>query len=142
MAGFVPLLLQSSPQNAQRLDVFRTQTLITILPVDKKERAANAEIDEILDSTIGMNIDSIVVTDLPTVNSRAGLYIYLNSLVSGYLVMKRPSDPYLLSQLVARPLIDDSAIFAYLHNRYQVSQLCSHAEPLLTIPRVMSNQRQ
>ncbi|KAI9646513.1 mediator complex subunit [Ciborinia camelliae] len=101
LAGFVPLLLQSSPQNAQRLDVFRTQTLITILPVDKKERAANAEINEILDSTIGMNIDSIVITELPVVNSRAGLYIYLNSL------------------LVGRPLIDDSAIFAYLHNRYQ-----------------------
>ncbi|KAB8300368.1 hypothetical protein EYC80_000551 [Monilinia laxa] len=101
MAGFVPLLIQSSPQNAQRLDVFRTQTLITILPIDKKERATNAEINDILNSTIGMNIDSIVVADLPVVNSRAGLYIYLNAL------------------LVGRPLIDDSSIFAYLHNRYQ-----------------------
>ncbi|EDN91276.1 hypothetical protein SS1G_00679 [Sclerotinia sclerotiorum 1980 UF-70] len=80
MAGFVPLLLQSSPQNAQRLDAFRTQTLITILPVNKKEQAANAEINDILDSTMGMNIDNIVIADLPAVNSRAGLYIYLNSL--------------------------------------------------------------
>lgn len=82
MTEFVPLLLQSSPQNAQRLDVFRTQTLPTILPVDKKQRAANAEINDILDSAIGMGIDSIVVPELPVVNSRAGLYIYLNSLVS------------------------------------------------------------
>ncbi|KAM3071863.1 mediator complex subunit [Clarireedia jacksonii] len=97
--AFVPLLLQNSPQNAARLDVFRTQTLLTIQPVDKKEQAADEEINEILDSTIG--IDSIAVADLPTVNSRAGLYLYLSSL------------------LVGRPLIDDSAIFTYLHNRYQ-----------------------
>lgn len=92
MAGFVPLLLQSSPQNVQRLDVFRTQTLITILPVDKKERAANAEIDEILDSTIGMNIDNIVVANLPTINSRAGLYIYLSSIVSTRMFIMSISD--------------------------------------------------
>ena len=78
----MPLLLQSSPQNAARLEVFRTQTLLTIEPVDKKEQAVETEINEILDSTIGIGIDSIVVADLPTMNSRAGLYIYLNSLVS------------------------------------------------------------
>ncbi|PQE23737.1 mediator complex subunit Med5 protein [Rutstroemia sp. NJR-2017a WRK4] len=76
--GFVPLLLQNSPQNAARLDVFRSQTLLTITPVDKKEQAADEEINEIIDSTIG--IDSIAVADLPTVNSRAGLYVYLSSL--------------------------------------------------------------
>jgi mediator of RNA polymerase II transcription subunit 5 len=31
---------------------------------------------------MGLGIDSIVVVELPTMNSRAGLYIYLNSLVS------------------------------------------------------------
>ncbi|KAF4613413.1 hypothetical protein G7Y89_g15474 [Cudoniella acicularis] len=101
LGNFVPLLLQSSPQNAARLEVFRTQTLVALEPVDKKEVSANKEIDEILDEGIGLGIDSIVVVELPTMNSRAGLYIYLNSL------------------LVARPLIDDNAIFAYLHNRYQ-----------------------
>ncbi|ESZ90859.1 hypothetical protein SBOR_8751 [Sclerotinia borealis F-4128] len=121
MAGFVPLLLQSSPQNAQRLDVFRNQTLITILPVDKKERAADAEINEILDSTIGMNIDSIVIDDLPVVNSRAGLYIYLNSL------------------LVGRPLIDDDAIFAYLHNRYQGDVQSTTVDLILASFDVLAN---
>lgn len=86
LAGFVPLLMQSSTQNDQsaaRLELFRTQTLVTILPVDKKEQAAtSAEIDEIIDSTLGL--DSVPVVDLPTMNSRAGLYIWLNSLVRNF----------------------------------------------------------
>ncbi|TAQ91392.1 hypothetical protein B7494_g372 [Chlorociboria aeruginascens] len=101
LADFVPLLLQSSPQSAARLELFRTQTLVSMEPVDKKVQAANAEIDEILDSGMGLAIESIVVPELPNINSRAGLYIYLNAL------------------LVGRPLIDDDAIFGYLHNRYQ-----------------------
>ncbi|APA07744.1 hypothetical protein sscle_03g025140 [Sclerotinia sclerotiorum 1980 UF-70] len=121
MAGFVPLLLQSSPQNAQRLDAFRTQTLITILPVNKKEQAANAEINDILDSTMGMNIDNIVIADLPAVNSRAGLYIYLNSL------------------LVSRPLIDDNVIFAYLHNRYQGDVQSTTVDLILASFDVLAN---
>ena len=36
LANFVPLLLQSSPQNATRLGLFRTQTMVAIEPVDKK----------------------------------------------------------------------------------------------------------
>lgn len=82
LANFVPLLLQSSPQGAARLELFRTQTLVAIEPVDKKEITANKEIDEFLDGNVELGIDSIVVADLPTMNSRAGLYIYLNSLVS------------------------------------------------------------
>ena len=82
LAKFVPLLLQSSPQSAARLELFRTQTLVAIEPVDKKEMAAHKEIDELLDGNMELGIDSIVVADLPNMNSRAGLYIYLNSLVS------------------------------------------------------------
>ena len=82
LASFVPLLLQSSPQSAARLELFRTQTMVEIEPVDKKEIEANKEIDAILDGGMGLGIDSVVVADLPTLNSRANLYIYLNSLVS------------------------------------------------------------
>ena len=82
LANFVPLLLQSSPQSAARLELFRMQTMVEIEPLDKKEIAANKEIDTILDEGIGLGIDSMVVADLPTINSRAGLYVYLNSLVS------------------------------------------------------------
>ena len=74
--------MQSAPQSAARLELFRTQTLISIEPVDKKEQEANKKLEEMLDETIGLGIDSIVVGDLPTVNSRAGLYVYLNSMVS------------------------------------------------------------
>jgi hypothetical protein len=35
-----------------------------------------------IDSTLALGIDTIPVVDLPPVNSRAGLYIYLHSLVS------------------------------------------------------------
>jgi mediator of RNA polymerase II transcription subunit 5 len=82
LANFVPLLVQSSPQSAARLELFRTQTMVDIEPVDKKEIDANKEIDAILDEGMGLGIDSVVVADLPTLNSRAGLYVYLNSLVS------------------------------------------------------------
>jgi mediator of RNA polymerase II transcription subunit 5 len=115
LASFEPLL-QNSPLSATRIAVFRTQTLVQIEPVDKKERAADKEIEDILDEATGL--ESMVVVDLPVMNSRAGLYVYLNSLVSTLCCMKRTI--LTEDQLVARPLIDDHAIFAYLHNRYQV----------------------
>jgi mediator of RNA polymerase II transcription subunit 5 len=82
LANFVPLLLQSSPQSAARLELFRTQTILAIEPVDKKERAADKEIEEILEEGMALGVESMVVADMPTMNSRAGLYVYLNSLVS------------------------------------------------------------
>jgi mediator of RNA polymerase II transcription subunit 5 len=116
LASFEPLL-QNSPLSAARIAVFRTQTLVQIEPVDKKERAADKEIEDILDEATGL--ESMVVVDLPVMNSRAGLYIYLNSLVSTLCCTKKTI--LTEDQLVARPLLDDHAIFAYLHNRYQVS---------------------
>jgi mediator of RNA polymerase II transcription subunit 5 len=122
LTNFVPLLLQSSPQSAARLEVFRTQTILAIEPVDKKERAANKEIEEILEEGMTLGVESMVVADMPTMNSRAGLYVYLNSLVS---TLFKITEGYLLTswQLVGRPLIEDHAMFAYLHNRYQVITL-------------------
>jgi mediator of RNA polymerase II transcription subunit 5 len=84
MSSFTPLLLDSSPIIAGRLDIFRTQTLVPLEPVDKKAQAANDEFDQIIDSTIGLAIDAVPVADPPVVNSRAGLYIYIHSLVSSY----------------------------------------------------------
>jgi mediator of RNA polymerase II transcription subunit 5 len=82
LASFVPLLLQSSPQSAARLEVFRTQTMLAIEPVDKKEKAAAKEIEDILEENMALGVESMVVAEMPTLNSRAGLYVYLNSLVS------------------------------------------------------------
>ncbi|CZR65485.1 related to Mediator of RNA polymerase II transcription subunit 5 [Phialocephala subalpina] len=121
LANFVPLLLQNSAQAAARLEVFRTETLVAIEPVDKKEMAADKAIEDILDESIGLahGVDSMVVEEVPIMNSRAGLYIYLNSLVRITDIPLMPGASADSVQLVARPLIDDNAIFAYLHNRYQ-----------------------
>jgi mediator of RNA polymerase II transcription subunit 5 len=79
--------------------LFRTETLAELDPTDKKNQADNAAMDELLDSTVGLN--SFVVPDIPISNTRSGLYIYLNA------------------SLVGRPLLDDAALFSYLNNRYQ-----------------------
>ncbi|ORY71831.1 mediator complex subunit Med5 [Pseudomassariella vexata] len=100
LSNFVPSIMQSpgASQVASRLEFFRTDTLAAFEPVDKKKEAAKAEIDDLLDSTMGL--DNFVIPELPVTNARAGLYIYLNAL------------------LVGRPLIDDAAFYSYLHNRY------------------------
>lgn len=86
---------------SERIELFRTQILLPLQPVDKKRQAENDEINQLLETTMGLGIDSIPVVDLPVQTTRAGLYVYLSAL------------------LVGRPLIDDDSIFNYLHNRYQ-----------------------
>ncbi|OTB06195.1 hypothetical protein M426DRAFT_319265 [Hypoxylon sp. CI-4A] len=98
LANFIPTIVQSASQIATRLEIFRTGALATFEPPDKKKETANPVMDD-LEST--MALDNFVVSELPNVNSRAGLYIYLNA------------------ALIGRPLIDDNALFTYLHNRYQ-----------------------
>ncbi|KAI1444652.1 Med5-domain-containing protein [Annulohypoxylon stygium] len=98
LANFIPSIIQSASQIATRLEQFRTETLASFEPVDKDKDTANPVMDD-LEST--MALENFVVTEMPSVNSRAGLYIYLNA------------------NLVGRPLIDDTALFNYLHNRYQ-----------------------
>lgn len=73
--------MQNSSPDAERLELFRNQVLLPLQPVDPKEQAANAEIDQIIDSSMGLGIDKLGIIDLPVVNYRAGLYIYLNALV-------------------------------------------------------------
>ena len=130
MTTFTPLLIHYAPVIAQKLELFRTQTLVPLDPIEEKRKAANDEIDQMIDSSMAMGamgamaIDSVPVVDLPNVNSRAGLYIYLHSLVSASLLHYKK---FLLTRfkLVGRPLIDDDTIFNYLHNRYQVIYISS-----------------
>ncbi|KAI1342622.1 mediator of RNA polymerase II transcription subunit 5 [Xylariaceae sp. FL0016] len=99
LAAFIPSILQTSSDVAGRLEDFRTRTLASFEPIDKKKKeTANVELDDFESS---MALDSIIIPELPITNSRAGLYIYLNAL------------------LVGRPLLDDAILFSYLHNRYQ-----------------------
>jgi mediator of RNA polymerase II transcription subunit 5 len=81
LANFISLL-QHAPAIVERLQVFHTQTLVTIQPVDKKEMTASKEIDEMLGQGIELVPDDVTVSDIPIVQSRAGLYIYFNALVS------------------------------------------------------------
>jgi mediator of RNA polymerase II transcription subunit 5 len=91
LAGFIPLLMQSHPPTAGRLELFTTQTLVAIDPPEKKETASNA-IDDILEDGMNLGMDSIVVTDEPSMNSRAGLYIYLNALVCQLVIQSEFTD--------------------------------------------------
>lgn len=105
--------------------MFRSQTLASFEPVDKQKEAAEAQVYEVFDQTVGL--DSFQVRELPVENTRAGLYIYLNAAVSAGLIepQTRPrSHAHIRRQLAGRPLIDDTALFTYLHNRYQVSSAC------------------
>lgn len=126
LGSFVAILLQSSPQIAQRLEIFRAQTLAAMLPTEQKEKDADIggrgkvekEIDAIIEGGLGLSpgLETMVVEDLPSMNSRAGLYVFLNSLVCTFIHRTSLADS---TQLVGRPLIDDNAILNYLHNRYQ-----------------------
>lgn len=92
---FIPLLTHRSPQIAERLQMFVAQTLEILAQGEKHDdgmgigaSAASKEIDRILEDTGGgleLELQSLPVADTPVINSRAGLYIYLNSLVSGLL---------------------------------------------------------
>jgi mediator of RNA polymerase II transcription subunit 5 len=66
---------------AERLEHFRTQTLVPLEPMSKKAaQVVSDEMDQMMEAGIsGMN--SIHVEDLPILNSRAGLYVYLSSMV-------------------------------------------------------------
>ncbi|KAF2872694.1 mediator complex, subunit Med5 [Massariosphaeria phaeospora] len=94
---FIPFLSQSSLQIANRLEMSQREHDLH----DKSAMTANGEAAE--NTSLGaaaVQLDAVL--DLPLVNTRAGLYIFLNSL------------------LVARPLTDDFTIINYLHSRYKL----------------------
>ncbi|KAH8664059.1 mediator complex subunit Med5 [Xylariales sp. PMI_506] len=119
LGTFIPSIMQSASQIAARLESFRTETLAGFDPVEKKDDAAKAEIDDLIDSTIGLN--NFPVAEIPIMNSRAGLYIYLNSL------------------LVGQPLIDDALFFSYLHNRYNGDVQSTFIDLILASFDVLAN---
>lgn len=131
LASFVQVI-QQSPQLPQfqqfinKLELFRTEILAPLDPVDKSKQAANAVMDDILDSTVG--VDNLVIPEVPISNTRAGLYIYLGASVRFIHPRLLPFPlryilPCMLTvrcQLVGRPLLDDHALFSYLNSRFQV----------------------
>lgn len=67
-----------------KLEHFRTVTLASLDFADeKKKQAADAVMDDIMDPA--MALESVVLSEIPVGNTRAGLYIYINALVSSNL---------------------------------------------------------
>ncbi|KAK7409684.1 mediator complex subunit [Neonectria punicea] len=118
LASFVPTL-QLVPELIEKLELFRTDTLANLDPVDKKKKAANTAMDDLLESAVGL--DNFVVADIPISNTRAGLYIYLNASLS------------------ARPLVDDNALFSYMNNRYQGDIQSSAIDLILASFDILAN---
>lgn len=76
---FVPTIMQTAHEIASRLELFRTETLASFEPVDRKDSAVS-DMNSYMDNLIGL--ERFQVPEIPIVNSRAGLYIYLDAAVS------------------------------------------------------------
>ncbi|KAG5655855.1 hypothetical protein KAF25_000775 [Fusarium avenaceum] len=119
LASFVPTL-QLVPQITDRLELFRTEILhANSDAADKKKQVANAAMDELLDSTVGLNNFPVALINIS--NTRAGLYIYLNA------------------ALIARPLLDDHALFSYMSNKYQGDVQSSAIDLILASFDILAN---
>ncbi|KAH7318725.1 mediator complex, subunit Med5 [Stachybotrys elegans] len=110
--------LQNNPQLTEKLLQYR-MTLVQLDPPDKTNQAAKTAIDDLLETTV--DLDSFIVPDIPTTNTRAGLYIYLNAL------------------LVGRPLLDDHVLFSYLNNRYGGDTQSSVVDLILASFDILAN---
>ncbi|PMB67923.1 Mediator of RNA polymerase II transcription subunit 5 [Beauveria bassiana] len=122
MAAYLGNFLQTvqpPPLYIERLEIFRTQTLAQLDPIDEKKKAANAAMEELLDSTVGS--DNFVIPEILISNSRAALYVYLNA------------------ALVARPVLDDSMLYAFLSNKYQENQQASAVDLIVASFDVLAN---
>lgn len=114
---FSPSATQPPAELAGQLELMQTQTLASFEPDDKKEAD-----DAGINSYMGLvELENVQIAEVPVVNSRAGLYIYLNAAVG----RRRPPLGRLGGladrvQLVGRPLTEDGALETFLHNRYQV----------------------
>jgi mediator of RNA polymerase II transcription subunit 5 len=76
--SFIPTL-QPAPPFVDKLDIFRSETLVQFGLPEKKTQPADAAMNELLDSAVGF--DSLVIPEIPISNTRAGLYICLNATV-------------------------------------------------------------
>ncbi|KAF4120193.1 hypothetical protein GMORB2_3320 [Geosmithia morbida] len=82
LAAFVPTLqlvnTGTEKSITEKLEFFRTRVLASLDPVDKKKKqAADAAMNEMLDSAVGP--DAFEVAHVPIVTTRVGMYIHLNA---------------------------------------------------------------
>ncbi|KGO46374.1 Mediator complex, subunit Med5, fungi [Penicillium expansum] len=96
LSSYLPLCIDVSLPLRHRLE--ELQKVFNLYPGQPSKALHGAAID-------GVNVNALQfessVMDGPVVNTRAGLYVYINSMVVG------------------RPLVDDTILINYLTNRYQ-----------------------
>jgi len=71
----MPSIMEIPAEFISRLEQFRTQTLASFDPDEKKD---TTEVNSYMDM---IGLDSFQVPVIPTENSRAGLYIYVHAAV-------------------------------------------------------------
>ncbi|KAI9761154.1 MAG: hypothetical protein M4579_001201 [Chaenotheca gracillima] len=99
LALYIPFLSQTSIQAANRLEMFQRQHQIFDVESTKN---LNQVINGVDMGQVSVNgVGSLNVADGPIINSRAGLYVYLNAL------------------LVGIPIVDDNMVLNYLNSRYK-----------------------
>lgn len=84
LTTFIPFLSQTSIQIANRLEIYQKEHDFH----DKSVTGANGETNQ----NAGLEVAALqleAVIDLPQINTRAGLFIFLNSLVSSPLQPQR-----------------------------------------------------
>ncbi|OCL07249.1 mediator of RNA polymeras-like protein II transcription subunit 5 [Glonium stellatum] len=116
LSQFIPFLSQTSLHVANRLELFQKEHGL----LDDHGNDLNGGPGENgLDVAATIQLEAVM--DLPPINTRAGLYIFLNSL------------------LVARPLTDDITIINYLHSRYKLDTQNLATDLITTSFDVLSN---
>lgn len=71
---------QAPHEIASRLELFRTETLAAFEPAETKKEPGLSDMNSYMDNILGL--ERFQVPEIPVVNSRAGLYIYLDAAVS------------------------------------------------------------
>ncbi|KAI9801264.1 MAG: mediator complex subunit [Piccolia ochrophora] len=116
---YIPFLSQTSLQVANRLETIQRQYNIF-------DGASTKEMETLIGNMdvggLQINgVESLNIVDRPIMNSRAGLYIFLNAM------------------LVGRPLTDDSYILNYLNSRYKGDISSLSADLIVASFDVLSN---
>ncbi|KAF2745715.1 Med5-domain-containing protein [Sporormia fimetaria CBS 119925] len=96
LSSFIPFITQTSPAVATRLEMLQKEH-------DLHDKSI-AHLNGVAGSSAALDVAALqlnAVMDLPSINTRAGLYVFLNAL------------------LVGRPLTDDYTIINHLHARYK-----------------------
>ncbi|KAI9848198.1 MAG: mediator complex subunit [Sclerophora amabilis] len=147
---YIPFLSQTSIQAANRLEMFQRQHQIFDNTSTKGMNNVLGGID--MEGMPVNGVDSLNVVDGPIINSRAGLYIYLNALgdsptltidlvvasfdILAYAIYRKEPDPTLLllrSFLVNKvpPILTvvSGSIYPPMTSEYCISQALNHVDP-------------